>query len=210
MESETRLEEKLKAETSKQKQKSNATKQRIFHAAKMILQEKGFESLSIKNICKEAGVSNGSFYHHFDSKEDLLSFYIEEQPVIDVNLSQIPSSAEEMKEAIIQVYLHYAAYCRELGARFVENYYTPRNQALNPAKRSERPYPIVTVRSYLENAIAAKIISSSLTIEEITTDIRMLIIGNVFEWCLRPEVVDFEGNIRRSLGVYLRNILQKS
>ena len=194
------------SELSKQKLKSNATKQRIFHAAKMILQEKGYEALSLKNICKEAGVSNGSFYHHFDSKEDLLSFYIEEQPLIDANLLEVPASADEAKEAIILVYLNYAAYCRELGARFVENYYTPRNQALNPAKRTERPYPIVTVRSYLERAIVAKIIAPSLAIEEITTDIRMIIIGNVFEWCLRPEVVDFEGNIRRSLGQYLNDV----
>ena len=194
------------SELGKQQRKSKATKQRIFHAAKMILQEKGFESLSIKNICKEAGVSNGSFYHHFDSKEDLLSFYIEEQPAIDANLLQLPTSTDGTKEAIILVYLNYAAYCRELGARFIENYYTPRNQALNPTLRTERSYPIVTVRSYLENAIEAKIITPSLTIEEITTDIRMMIIGNVFEWCLRPEVVDFEGNIRRSLGEYLKNV----
>lgn len=194
---------------SKQQRKSRDTKQRIFHAAKMILQEKGYESLSLKNICKEAGVSNGSFYHHFDSKEDLLSFYIEEQPVIDSTLLEIPASAEEAMESIILVYLNYATYCRELGARFVENYYTPKNQALNPTKRSERPYPILTVRSYLENAIAAKIITPSLAIDEITTDIRMLIIGNVFEWCLRPEVVDFEGNIRRSLGLYLQNVFHK-
>ena len=194
------------SELGKQQRKSKATKQRIFHAAKKILQEQGYESLSLKNICKEAGVSNGSFYHHFDSKEDLLSFYIEEQPVIDANLLEIPSSADETKETIILVYLNYAAYCRELGARFIENYYTPKNQALNPTKRTERSYPIVTVRSYLENAIAANVIVPSLAIEEITTDIRMLIIGNVFEWCLRPEVVDFEGNIRRSLGQYLKNI----
>ena len=32
------------------------------------LQKGGYEELSIKNICEEAGVSNGSFYHHFKTK----------------------------------------------------------------------------------------------------------------------------------------------
>ena len=50
---------------SKQQQKSLETKNRIFSAAKSILQRKGYDALSIKNICEEAGVSNGSFYHHF-------------------------------------------------------------------------------------------------------------------------------------------------
>ena len=48
-------------ELSKQQLKSKETKGRIFRAAKTILQEKGYEALSIKNICEEAGVSNGSF-----------------------------------------------------------------------------------------------------------------------------------------------------
>ncbi len=64
----------------KQQQKSLETKTRIFQAAKRILKKNGYENLSIKNICEEAGVSNGSFYHHFKTKDDLLSYYIEEQP----------------------------------------------------------------------------------------------------------------------------------
>ena len=51
-------------ELTKQKQKSKETKERIFRAAKEILQQHGYESLSIKNICEEAGVSNGSFISH--------------------------------------------------------------------------------------------------------------------------------------------------
>ena len=70
-------------ELSKQQQKSKETKAKIFRAAKHILQKKGYDQLSIKNICEEAGVSNGSFYHHFKTKDDLLSYYIEEQPSIN-------------------------------------------------------------------------------------------------------------------------------
>ena len=61
---------------SRQQKKSKETKARIFHAAKTILQKQGYDQLSIKNICDEAGVSNGSFYHHFKTKDDLLSYYI--------------------------------------------------------------------------------------------------------------------------------------
>ena len=53
---------------SKQQLKSRETRAKIFQAAKRILQKQGYEQLSIKNICEEAGVSNGSFYHHFKTK----------------------------------------------------------------------------------------------------------------------------------------------
>ena len=117
---------------SKQQQKSKNTKERIFYAAKTILQRSGYEELSIKNICEEAGVSNGSFYHHFKTKDDLLSYYIEDQPSINPDLLDMPRNAGEAKVAIIHVYLNYVEYCEDLGVEFMSGYYNPRNQALNP------------------------------------------------------------------------------
>ena len=196
-----------KVELSRQQQKSRETKEKIFQAAKRILQKKGYEELSIKNICEEAGVSNGSFYHHFRTKDDLLSYYIEDQPTINPDLLELPENAAGVREGIIQVYLNYVKYCRELGVEFMSGYYDTKNQALNAAIRTERPYPIVTVQTYVEKAIAAGIVSLNVKIEEFTTDIRMIVIGNVFEWCLRNGEVDFEGNMSHSLGKYLDSTL---
>lgn len=193
-------------ELSKQQLKSKETKDKIFRAAKKILQKQGYDHLSIKNICEEAGVSNGSFYHHFKTKDDLLSYYIEEQPSIDPNLLDLPSNASEAKETIIEVYINYVHYCQELGVTFMSNYYTPKNQSLNPLIRTERPYPIVTVHDYLKRAIDAKVIDLHANLEDVTTDIRMIVIGNVFEWCLKNGDADFEGNMRRSLETYLNGL----
>lgn len=188
---------------SRQQQKSKETKERIFQAAKRILQKKGYEELSIKNICEEAGVSNGSFYHHFKTKDDLLSYYIEDQPRMNPDLLELPENLDEAKNAIVSVYLNYVAYCEELGVEFMTGYYDPKNQALNPTIRTERPYPIVTVQTYVEKAMTADVIRLNVSIDEFTTDIRMIVIGNVFEWCLRKGKADFEGNMQRSLRKYL-------
>ena len=99
--------------------------------------------------------------------------------------------------------MNYVEYCRELGVEFMAGYYNPKNQALNPVIRTERPYPIVTVQTYVEKAIEAGVARLNVAIEEFTTDIRMIVIGNVFEWCLHQGETDFEGNMRRSLGKYL-------
>lgn len=192
---------------SKQQLKSKETKSRIFQAAKTILQKQGYERLSIKNICEEAGVSNGSFYHHFKTKDDLLSYYIEEQPSINPDVLDLPETVEEAKQTIIHVYLNYAKYARELGVEFISSYYTPKNQALNPIIRTERPYPIVTVEDYLKKTIEAGVIAPEIPLSDILTDIRMLIIGNVFEWCLHNGETDFEGNIKRSFSKYLDGVL---
>ena len=192
-----------KASISRQQQKSRETKEKIFQAAKRILQKKGYEELSIKNICEEAGVSNGSFYHHFKTQDDLLSYYIEDQPKIDPDLLELPDNVEGVKAGIIQVYMNYVKYCRELGVEFMSEYYDTKNQALNAAIRMERPYPIITVQKYVEKAEQAGVVSLNVSIEEFTTDIRMIVIGNVFEWCVKHGEADFEGNMSRSLGKYL-------
>ncbi len=190
-------------ELSRQQLKSKETKAKIFKAAKHILQKKGYEELSIKNICEEAGVSNGSFYHHFKTKDDLLSYYIEEQPGINPDLLDLPADAEDAKKTIIYVYINYVHYCKELGVEFMSNYYTPKNQSLNPLIRTERPYPIITVQNYLKKCMDARIINHALSLDDLSTDIRMIVIGNVFEWCLKRGDADFEENMRRSLKTYL-------
>ena len=198
----------VKEEPKRQQQKSKETKERIFRAAKRILKKKGYEELSIKNICEEAGVSNGSFYHHFKTKDDLLSYYIEEQPSIRPELLELPKDAAEAKAAIVQVYLNYVRYCRELGVELMAGYYNPKNQALNAVIRTKRPYPIMTVQAYVEKALAAGRIGLNVEIEAFTTDVRMIVIGNVFEWCLRDGQTDFEGNMTRSLGKYLDGVVE--
>ena len=116
-------------------------------------------------------------------------------------------NAEDAKRTIIQVYLNYVSYCKELGVEFMAGYYDTKNQALNPVSRTERPYPIVTVQNYVEKAIKEGRIQMNVEIEAFTTDIRMIVIGNVFEWCLRNGEADFEGNMARSLGKYLDSTL---
>lgn len=194
-------------ELSKQQLKSKRTKERIFRAAKEILQRSGYENLSIKNICEEAGVSNGSFYHHFKTKDDLLSYYIEDRPSVDPELLALPKDKAEAKATILSVYADYAQYCKDLGVEFVAGYYTPHNQALNPVSRSERPYPIVTVQRYLEKAVNSGTIKLTCTVDEAATDIRMLVIGNAFDWALRGGQSDIEVNMKRSLSNYLNGIM---
>ena len=89
----------------------------------------------------------------------------------------------------------------------MSNYYTPLNQSLNPNIRTERPYPIVTVQNYLQKALDAGVIKLKHPLEHVTTDIRMIVIGNVFEWCLKDGECDFDGNIRRSLQSYLDGVM---
>ncbi len=54
------------------------THQRILESAMRHFQEVGFRDASIRNICRDAGVTNGAFYVHFKSKEDLFDALVKD------------------------------------------------------------------------------------------------------------------------------------
>ncbi|MFZ5828209.1 MAG: TetR/AcrR family transcriptional regulator [Bacillota bacterium] len=49
----------------------------ILHAALRLFNRKGFHATSVQDIVGEASCSKGAFYHHFQSKEDLLLVFHE-------------------------------------------------------------------------------------------------------------------------------------
>jgi AcrR family transcriptional regulator len=48
------------------------TKQSIIRAGLKLFKRDGFSATAVKDIADEAGVTKGAFYHHFETKEDLL------------------------------------------------------------------------------------------------------------------------------------------
>lgn len=62
----------MKPETSRQKQ-AEATRKRVFLCAQELFTERAYENVTIRHICREAGVAIGTFYHYFPNKESILN-----------------------------------------------------------------------------------------------------------------------------------------
>jgi len=52
-------------------QTRHESKTRILNAALHVIRAKGYSATRIEDICEAAGLTKGSFFHHFDSKEAL-------------------------------------------------------------------------------------------------------------------------------------------
>ena len=74
------------------------THQKILASGMKMFLENGFERTNLRDMCAAAGITTGSFYRHFDSKEDLFTFFV--QPAVD-EIRQVFTEAEPLcKEAI--------------------------------------------------------------------------------------------------------------
>ena len=58
---------------SKHELRSRETKHKIYQTARLLLEEREFNNITVQEICQHANVSIVSFYHHFPFKEALLT-----------------------------------------------------------------------------------------------------------------------------------------
>jgi AcrR family transcriptional regulator len=110
------------AETEKangpRSRKGIQTRARLLEAAKQVFEEDGFLDARISDIAERAGLSHGSFYHYFESKEEIfreVAAAVEEHlsaPLDSVILdrSSTASPHERIREAIRR---HFESYRKE-------------------------------------------------------------------------------------------------
>src|ERR1700733_13535160 len=58
--------------------RGEATRGQLVAIARRMFAERGYEDTSIEAVLREAGVSRGSLYHHFPSKEALFEAVVKE------------------------------------------------------------------------------------------------------------------------------------
>ena len=76
-------------------QRSEETRAKIIEAAIKLFSTRGFNAASVDDICKEAGISKGAFYHHFESKQLLFL------ALLDGWLETIDSAIEASKDKTV-------------------------------------------------------------------------------------------------------------
>jgi AcrR family transcriptional regulator len=70
----------------KSKSAKEKTKIKILKSAVNLIIEKGFEKASLREMAKDAGVSNPTIYNYFPSKEKLLYAYVEQKHIEAVKI----------------------------------------------------------------------------------------------------------------------------
>lgn len=55
------------------KEQAFLTKKKLFNTAIKLIKEKGYDNVTVSEICKSSEVAKGTFYVHFKSKEDIIT-----------------------------------------------------------------------------------------------------------------------------------------
>jgi TetR/AcrR family transcriptional repressor of nem operon len=94
---------------------ASETKQRILDAAKAQVLERGFAATSVDDIQRAAGISRGTFFYHFPSKDDLARALIERHAEEDHELTEsLMARAEKLATDPLQQALVFLALHEEM------------------------------------------------------------------------------------------------
>ena len=75
-----------------------STHNNILESGRRLFLENGYERTNIRAICKDAGITHGSFYRHFDSKEALFGALV--QPALDSFNALYDRSSDECLDMV--------------------------------------------------------------------------------------------------------------
>lgn len=162
------------------KQQANETRTRIYETAVELMQEHGFEKITVEEICKEAGVAVGSFYYHFQSKNDILTEIFHRADEFFVAHRTEILEGKDAPAQITGFFRQYAAYTASTDIEFTKHLYNTNNKYFLTTDREM--YQLL--HSLIENGQKQNTITDVMNADEIVNYLFIAARGLVFDWCL--------------------------
>lgn len=190
---------KSKELTSRQKQAIESRK-RLVKAAVDLFNENGYQDTTVQDICTQAGLSVGVFYHYFASKHDALKAVLQQKTVELMELIDTESTAKNHIEALLEVFSFICRQQTEGTFELVCNTFAPTlNRKLERDPRLKE-FVCGIVCSAQETGEITKDFPADIITEDIMTSAR----GFIFYWCEEGGTFD----VQAEQQAYLRRILR--
>ncbi|MGI6326280.1 MAG: TetR/AcrR family transcriptional regulator [Saccharofermentanales bacterium] len=166
-----------------QSEKSTRTKQKLTHAAVKLFKEKGFESTNVRDIAATAGMTTGSFYHHFRGKIEVLNEIYDSRDVyfgkLLGDLAQHPPYNQAIYDFFVDHMVHRVA---DDGKDFTWH------RMFGMKKHSTTAHELYKgMIGLIEKAQDAGELDGQYLAETINEHLFLVFRGVTYEWCLSGE-----------------------
>ena len=180
-------------------------RQKLIDTTVELIKKYGADSITVRNVCEDAGLSIGTFYHHFQNKDDLLMYFVREASFDRFVLETPP---EQVAERVCELYMHLIERYLALGEEFMKSFYTTGNKALSAYMgQTDGQFAEGTVMARCErelsNAQAQGFLKKEADVHILSMDICTIVKGCVFEWALDDGQMDIRQTLLRILRHYL-------
>lgn len=199
--------------TNTRKIKACETKNKIYQCANQLFREYGFEKVSVDSIVERAGISKGTFYVHFDSKDALVTALITEHVnKLDFDYKCFSESfpAETAKTDILislvkRITDHITC---SIGYDLIKIAYRiqiDRTINTNIILDSNRDI-YRTFRDLIEQGIQRGEFRTGISADTIANHFVMALRGLTYEWCIRYPDFDLKAESLKHFDILLSGI----
>ena len=195
---------------SKRKLKAAETKKKIYESARQLALNHGIENVSVDSIVKAAGVSKGSFYVHFQSKDALTANFVNEYTAnADLNYKSFLESLPE-NESVLDILILLAGKISDFietnigleNMRVLYKAHLTKTINTTPAMSYNRDlYKLFT--EVLEKGLRQGELREDMPIDSLAKHLIMAIRGITFEWCIRYPDYDLKHQIKEHFKILL-------
>jgi len=197
----------------KRKAQAVETKNKIYESAEQLFRKYGFDQVSVDSIVERAGVSKGSFYVHFKSKDALIltlmgdyvgkvdleyRTYLESLPAGTKAADILFSFAEKIVDVITDT-IGYDVIKIIYGFQITQTVNTDTILGYN-----RDLYKIF--QNIISQGIQQKEFKPEVNINIIAQHFVMAIRGLTYEWCIRSPDFDLKDYVRQHFEILLNGI----
>jgi AcrR family transcriptional regulator len=178
------------------------TKQLLLDISMQLFNQYGFDNVPVDRICDAAGVTKGSFYHHFDSKYDIpVQQYraVQEAFYTDYEESYYLDIAERFRRAV----MWYAHYCTPDKLNVFAMYYkvimnSPKSKVLRKIEIESKVY-----REILAVGSSRGFFRRDLNVDFYADIITRFVFSLLIDWTVFKGGIDLE----QELAAFHENII---
>ncbi len=177
-----------KKELTKRQLQAIETKNKIYNIAVNLMDKRGFNNITVEEICTKAGVSVGTFYLYFKSKNNIFDEIYERADDLFQNHVKSALQEENSLDRIVEYFKHYGQLNVDTGLETMQQLYTTQNKLFTKKGR----YMQTLLQEIIKEGQEKKEISTTMTPEEITDFLFIANRGLVYDWCLHKGKYDLE------------------
>lgn len=169
------------------------------------MEKQGYANTTIEEIARRAGVSIGTFYHYFHSKEEIFYEIFKKadeyfETIVEPALSGAETSGLASPERVVTYFRYYAHYNLNRGFANITQLYNTKNRIF--AKKGRYMQGLLTRLIALGQERGE--FCTSLAAEEATDYLFIVARGVVYDWCIHEGAYDLEQKMEYFMRLQLR------
>jgi AcrR family transcriptional regulator len=198
-----------KKKLTPREEKGARTREAIYEASVTLFTKKGYDNVTVDDICHKVGVTKGAFYYHFKSKDQVLR---EKFLDIDDFTRDLLEEFSNIDDFIEKLYAHSEAimtFISDLGLNWTKLVF---HAEIGPD--TKRPYLSNLKRPvYHNNAALLRegqergLIRNDKTSEEMALLIVHSYRGVIYDWCLSNGAYDLVETSKELLDILIEGLL---